>query len=164
VALDASVGGASSNSYMTLGAAETYFLSRLHADAWDAADGDDDKASALIMATARLDAEPYYGCRVTSTQALVWPRYGATDRNGDLLSSTTIPQLLQDATCELALTILQDPDWLTGGGDLSGFANLRLGSLDVTPRVATVQTLPVHILRLIAPLRVGGFMGRVVRA
>ena len=162
--LDASVGGAGSNSYITVEAAETYFLSRLHADAWDAADGDDDKASALIMATARLDAEPYYGCRVTSTQSLVWPRYGATDRNGNLISSTTIPELLQDATCELALTILQDPDWLTGGGDLSGFANLRLGSLDVTPRVVTVQALPVHILRLIAPLRVGGFMGRVIRA
>jgi DnaT-like ssDNA binding protein len=163
--VDATVGGASSNSYVTLAAAEAYFLGRLSAEAWDDADGDDDKEAALIMATARLESEPYTGYRATTTQRLQWPRYSTYDRNGNMLASTTIPQLMQDATCEMALAILKDPDMLGGANAFGEFQNLRIGnSLDITPASQQVGALPMLILRLIAPLRLGGFMNRVVRA
>ena len=163
MAFDASVGGANSNSYVTLAAAEAYFLGRLDVAAWDSADGDDDKESALMMATARLDLESYSGAIVTTTQRLQWPRSWVPNRANGFYSSTAIPQPIQDATCELALRILDDPDAFDGGDGLEGFANLRLGSLDLTP-VSISTALPPFVLRLIAPVRVGGFQNRVVRA
>ena len=160
---DSTVGGASANSYVTLEAAEAYFFGRLSDSAWDEAD-EATRESALIMATARLDAETFVGSPVTTTQRLQWPRYGAYDRNGNQYVTTAIPSLIQDATCELALAVLDDPDLLGGGSGLSEFQNLRLGSLDITPRVAPSGALPMFILRLLYPLRVGGFQNRVVRA
>lgn len=163
MALDATVGGTSSNSYVTLAAAESYFLGRLSVDDWDAAD-EHEREAALIMATARLDVEPYVGAPVSYLQRLAWPRYGAYTRNGAALSTTAIPQQVQDATCELALAILTDPEIVSGASGLAEFQNLRLGSLDVTPRAASSSALPANIIRLLMPLRVGGFQNRVVRA
>lgn len=164
MALDASVGGASSNSYLALAAAESYFLGRLSADEWADAD-QEEREAALIMATQRLESEPYLGCRVSTTQRLQWPRYGASDRNGNLLSTTAIPGLLQDATCEMALAILKDPDMIGGASSFAEFQNLRIGnSLDITPAATPSGTLPMPVLRLLASLRRGGFMNSVVRA
>lgn len=164
MALDATVGGASSNSYVALTAAEAYFLGRLSVDAWADANAEEREAS-LIMATQRLEAESYLGYAVSTTQRLQWPRYSAYNRNGVLLSTTAIPQLLQDATCELALSILNDPDSIGGASAFAEFQNLRIGnSLDITPAGGQVGTLPMPVLRLIITLRAGGFMNRVVRA
>ncbi len=163
MAFDASVGGAASNSYVTLAAAEDYLLGRLSTDSWDDAEQDDQQA-ALMMATARLDAEPFGGSPVTLTQRLQWPRYGAYDRNGNILSTTAIPQALQQATCELALAILDDPGLLGGSSGLSEFQHLGLGSLDITPAAPMTGDLPMNVLRLISFLRIGGYQNRVVRA
>lgn len=164
MAFDATVGGANSTSYVTLEAAESYFVGRLGASSWDEAD-EPDRESALMMATARLDLEPYQGSVATSTQRLQWPRAGVTDRlAGANYSSTIIPQLVQDATCELALSILKDPTAFEGGGDLSEFSHLSLGSLDITPRASSSSALPSVVLRLLSSVRLGGFQNRVVRA
>ena len=160
---DASVGGVASNSYVTLAAAGEYFLGRLSASEWDDAD-EPDRESALMMATARLDMEPFIGLPVTTTQRLQWPRYGVPDRNGWLYATDAIPRPVQEATFELALAALKDPTLFEGGGDLSEFSHLSLGSLDVTPRTSSSGTLPSVVLRLIAPVRSGGFQARVVRA
>ena len=164
MSFDASVGGVSSNSYVLLSAAEDYFLGRLNTDSWDDAESDDQKA-ALMMATARLDSESYIGSVVSSTQRLQWPRSWVPDRQGKYYSSTAIPGVIQDATCELALALLMDPDLLGGSSDLSEFQNLQLGSLNVTPRVGTTAgALPPNVLRLIVSVRLSGYMNRVVRA
>jgi len=163
VAFDATVGGADSTSYITLEAAGGYFLGRLSASEWDDA-SEPDRESALMMATARLDLEPFLGSAVSTTQRLQWPRYGVADRNGVTYSTTAIPRPVQDATCELTLTVLKDPAAFEGGGDLSEFAHLSLGSLDVTPRANSSSALPSVVLRLIASVRSGGFQNRVVRA
>jgi hypothetical protein len=160
---DATVGGAASTSYITLEAAGDYFLSRLGADEWDEAD-EPERDSALMLATARLDLETFIGVVVTTTQRLQWPRYSVPDRNGFLYATTAIPRPIQEATAELALAILKDPTVVEGGGDLSEFEHLSLGSLDVTPRASALTALPSVVQRLIASLRLGGFQARVVRA
>jgi len=160
---DASVGGVASNSYVTLTAAGDYFLGRLSASEWDDAD-EPERESALMMATARLDVETFIGSPVTTTQRLQWPRFSVPDRNGWLYATDAIPRLVQEATFELALAVLKDPTLFEGGGDLSEFEHLSLGSLDVTPRTSSSGTLPSVVLRLIAPVRSGGFQARVVRA
>jgi DnaT-like ssDNA binding protein len=163
MAFDSTIGGANSNSYITLAAAEAYFLGRLSDTAWDEAD-ESTREAACIMATSRLDAEPFVGSVVSSTQRLQWPRYGAYDRSGYAYVATAIPRPIQEATFELALMLLNDPDAFGGDSGLSEFQNLRIGSLDVTPRVAPSWVLPANVLRLLYPLRLGGFQNRVVRA
>jgi hypothetical protein len=67
------VGGSTSNSYVTLSEAKTYFLRKLYTDAWDGAT-DEERENALLMATMRLDQLDYVGSVVTEFQALKWPR------------------------------------------------------------------------------------------
>lgn len=129
------VGGASSNSYVTLAQFNTYCEQRLNVDAFDEAQADD-KIRALLMATRRLDRENWQGARAASTQALAWPRAGVIKPDGSTVggsidslgagalfgyrggygiyatgygeqySSTEIPQPVKDAQCELALAYL----------------------------------------------------------
>lgn len=162
MAFDATVGGAASTSYVSVAAAEEYFLGRLNATAWDNA-SDADAEAALMMATAWLDREPYYGAPASTTQRLQWPRWGApslSPTSWGFLSATTIPDCIVAATCELALTLLTDPERLED----NVFQNLRIGSLDMTPRVGAVPTIPSQVRRLIASVRVAGMGTRVVRA
>lgn len=162
MSLDATLGGAAANSYVTQAAATSYFGDRLDAAAWTAA-VTGDKDSALIMATLRLDTESYVGSPITYTQRLKWPRYGAYDDDNRLLTSTAIPVIVQQATFEYALALLKDPT-LLGDSGLEGFLNVKLGSLDVTPRFLAAAALPAFIKRLIAPVRLGGYGTPVVRA
>ena len=67
--LIATVGGTTSNSYVTVAAATVYFGDRLGNANWTAATADD-KAAALITATGWLESLEYYGDRASTTQAL----------------------------------------------------------------------------------------------
>ena len=58
--IDATVEGASANSYVTQSTAQTDLDGRLDVPEWTAADTND-KDRALIMATGRLDIEEFLG-------------------------------------------------------------------------------------------------------
>jgi len=74
MALIATIGGSTSNSYVTLTEANDYFADRLNTAEWDAV-GSETKEKALITATRRIDEEQFLGYKVSLTQALKWPRY-----------------------------------------------------------------------------------------
>ena len=78
ISIDATVGGASANSYITLADANS-IVEGLVADddvaAWDGS-SNDNKNRALYTAAVRIDRERFLGARVTDTQALQWPRQG----------------------------------------------------------------------------------------
>ena len=78
ISIDATVGGASANSYITLADANA-IIEGLVADddvaAWDGSNTDN-KNRALFTAAIRVDRERFLGARVTNTQALQWPRQG----------------------------------------------------------------------------------------
>lgn len=79
------VGGASSNSYVSLSDFNTYRdLYRVSADGFDRAEPDA-KIRALLVATRRLERENWRGNRASSTQNLAWPRYGVPKRDGALV-------------------------------------------------------------------------------
>jgi len=128
VTIDATVGGASANSYVTLATANTYFEGRLNVTDWTGAT-DDNKNRALVSAARRLDQESYEGIRASSTQALQWPRDGLYDEDGNSIDEDTIPQRVQDAQCELALYMLGE-DLLEDTG-LEGFDAVKVGPIDV---------------------------------
>ena len=78
VTIDAPVGGASANSYITLSDANDLvdaMVSSTDVAKWGTGT-DDTRNRALATATQRLDRERFLGARATDTQALQWPRDG----------------------------------------------------------------------------------------
>lgn len=67
--IDATLSGASANSYVTLAAANAYYETVPDSSTWTTKT-DDQKNRALISATRWIDALTFYGDRCTKTQAL----------------------------------------------------------------------------------------------
>lgn len=166
------VGGSTSNSYISLADAQTLFFDlRLDAGAWlDASE--EDKVRALIMAAKRLNRENWLGERVTTTQKLAWPRYGVAkiDSGGiggyagygytypDQYESTEIPQEVKDAQCELALAYLDGFSDNAGGDSISEFR-----ADDVTVKLKNEQPsgdAPDSVMLLIGALLRGNELVR----
>jgi len=103
--LDATVGGATSNSYATEAEASAYFDNMLYADAWDCG-GATTHEKALVQATSILERLNYSGSKTDTIQVLQWPRSDTFDYDAVLISSTTIPENLKKATYEIAYEIL----------------------------------------------------------
>lgn len=109
--LDATVGGASSNSYVTQAEADDYFASRLNSSAWDTANKD----AALITAAYDIDsAFKWVGERTDDIQFMDWPRIYVDD-----VESTEIPFDIKRAQMELALQYIE-----------GGYANTQTNSID----------------------------------
>ncbi len=131
--LVATLAGASSNSYITVADATTYFDNRLDASDWTAATADN-KAAALITATSWLDTVEFYGDRSATTQALKWPRTDVTC-DGVEATASFIPREIKDATCEAALALLRNPTMLRGIVTAPGSSDeVELGELRVKYR------------------------------
>lgn len=178
MAIDATVGGATSNAYCLASDGDAYFAGRLFASAWTNAT-QQQKEAALIYATTLLDREKWVGTKGSTTvssytQALAWPRRWAPslefDQQEDYIaeyfvdltvayySSLVIPQPIIRATCELALALLQagttDPFV-----DANGTRNIKREKvdvieteyLDVQQRTRGLGLFP-QVIALIAPL------------
>ena len=152
-AIVATVGGATSNCYLTLAAAETYFTARpFLSTGWTALESNDNKTVALLFAAQVLDEQRWLGNKgmtaaVATTQALAWPRRWAPtlefDAPPDFIaeyfidltvayySSLAIPAPIWKATCELAHEILKagTTDPFAASGDPN--RDLRSKSVDV---------------------------------
>ncbi len=163
------VGESTSNSFVTLAEAQSFHELNFGSDAWFAAE-EGDQIRALIKAARRLQRENWLGSRVTSTQALSWPRSGVAKVDavnngfysyayctvGEVYLTTEIPQEVKDAQCELALAYLNG---VQGTGEDSGTIK-RWKADDVEIEYGqspTVQpgTLAPNVLELIAPLIAG---------
>ena len=105
MSIDATAGGASSDSYVDIAGAGAYFGERLWVDAWDDADVLD-KEKALKWATKILEQLHWFGSLPSDTQALRWPRSYVDDLDGNWLDDTLIPGFLVQATCELAFVLI----------------------------------------------------------
>lgn len=132
----ATVGGASSNSYVTTAEADTYFDERLQATNWTGGDADD-KSRAVIQATRLLDREEFRGEKASQSQALKWPRIWTFNEDGYEYASDAIPTPIKHATFELALRLLNDDASSTdtlAGTKLESFKRVKVGPLEVEPR------------------------------
>src|SRR5262245_40798760 len=100
VTLDSTVGGASSNSFPSLADADAYFTNRIYSSAngnwfYDSAGvarTDEVRKAALITATLRINEEQFVGYKVSTSQALKWPRYDAYDEDGIAFDTDAIPE------------------------------------------------------------------------
>lgn len=88
------------DSYVTtIAEGDTWFESRVGADAWDDA-SDADKSKALAHATNIIDTLNYLGEMTEDDQAHQFPRYEDEEYPDDIIS----------ACCEIALALLDDID------------------------------------------------------
>jgi hypothetical protein len=171
VAIDATVGGETANSYVSVSAATAFFAGELDAVAWDAADTAT-KERALRAATTMLEALDYIGARATTTQALRWPRQVGVSVDERPVSTTAMPPRLVRATCRLALGLLTEPPEIVR--DAQSIKMEKVGPIQteyVTGADGAVERVGLQkyplVLTELAPLRAGAFghaMGTVVRA
>lgn len=124
---------------------------------------DDEKVKFITAATLRIDRENFIGYRTLDNQTLEWPREGAKKPNayaGNYVSpwrktenqageetivyvsganqgyfdADEIPDQIKRATVHLAVFFSNNLDAL-GYTGLEGFESIKIGSLDVTPRL-----------------------------
>lgn len=108
--IDATVGGAAANSYLTIAAADAIVETMPGTTAWATATTDQ-KTRALITATRGLDTLAWIGTPTATTQALDWPRTGAAC-NGTEYPDDAIPEPVSYATFDLAEALLTTPTLL----------------------------------------------------
>jgi hypothetical protein len=134
--IDATIGGASSNSFVDLAYADAYFLSTLSAVRWAALTV---KNEALVSGTLYLDTLGYKGTVATDTQALQFPRLG----------SAVIPERIKIATCGLALYMAENQDAF-GVADMT--TEIKVAVIQIKQEVAaigSISSLPLGIKNLI---------------
>jgi len=149
VSIDATAGGASANSYITLTEANTFveaMISSTDVSKWTTGT-DDTRNRALAAAAQRLDRERFLGARATDTQSMQWPRTGVrkpdtyvnTYATGfpfriseDYFTDTEIPDQIKRAQIELAVYLKNNVDGISLGG-LEDFKSVQVGSISVTP-------------------------------
>ena len=135
ITLDATLSGATSNSYITLADAEAIAANLPGGDDWTKKTADEKNLS-LIEATRWLETLSYSGTRCKDTQRLKWPRKDAKC-DGVTSVCTAIPYKIQEAEVSLAIAYDKDPDQFPGiGGGGSSQRGVytkrqKLGDLEV---------------------------------
>lgn len=125
MALDATVGGESANSYVSLVEADAYFEDRAFATAWVSHDY---QAQLLITATSLLEwYVKWKGTKTLDTQALHWPAVGALRKSGASIDGATIPLEVKVAVMELALSSVSEDR--TAENPLAGIEQVKVASL-----------------------------------
>ena len=177
ITIDATVGGASANSYLTLADAQDLIDGMVENDdvtAWASATTDQ-KNRALYSATQRLDRERFLGARATDTQALQWPRTGVRKPDtyintyatgfpfritADYYTDTEIPDQVKQAQVVLAAYLNNNKDGL-GLSGLEDYKSVAIGSLSVTSAGASsmatgADRVPPIFERYLTGLRISG--------
>lgn len=158
----ATAGATNANSYCTLVEANTYHESHLYATTWT--DGEDDnKIIALIWATRLLDEQyDWVGQKVSSDQALRWPRADVTDRDGWEVSSTTIPQFLKNATAELARQLMTSDRFGTRDSAAAGIKSVQAGSVAVEfDSLDRIEVFPEAVESMVSFYTTGSQLGGI---
>ena len=177
ITIDATVGGASANSYLTLADAQDLIDGMVENDdvtAWASATTDQ-KNRALYSATQRLDRERFLGARATDTQALQWPRTGVRKPDTyintyavgfpfkittDYFTDTEIPDQIKQAQVVLAVYLNNNKDGMCLSG-LEDYKSVTIGSLSVTSAGASsmatgADRVPPIFERYLTGLRISG--------
>lgn len=150
VVIIATVGGVSSNSYVTLTRASTLIEQLPHITDW-LTDVTIAKAQLLIHATRLIDRHIlFYGTKASAAQALEWPRANVRDvRTHALISSTAIPSFVEWATVEWAYQLHLDAeqsDYLA-----PGLSSLRTPSFDAQFTGSSPSIVPSVVSDLLLP-------------
>ena len=162
MALIATVGGASSNSFGSEEEADTFFEDRPQFSEWIALKAT--KESFLIAACDRLSQLSYQGRRSDVDQALPFPRIGVVV-DGVEFDSDVIPSRIKAAQFKLAYLLSSQEAPLADTG-LEGFERLKVDVIEIVPRFSRpAGELPQDVQREIRPFLSGtsAFQFRIAR-
>ncbi len=96
--------------YVTVEEADEYFATRLNSEDWEDAT-DTEKLNSLYEATRAINLLRFKGVKYISTQENAWPRLIDTTHSSVVSSDgPDIPDWLVDATCEIAINLLDGTD------------------------------------------------------
>lgn len=149
MALDATVGGATANSYVTRQEAIDYMATRLYTDPFDTLT-DADKDKALMMATRLIDRLVCFVGTSTSTgQALRFPMVDLPAPTGGLEAADDIPAEVKEATFEMALLLATRDVTAQSEAEVEGLTKLKVGPIELGFREAIASnSMPSSITSL----------------
>jgi len=154
VAIVATVGGSTSNSYCTLAEAEIYIASIPTPGSWTSSVLDDTKNRALVQACRLIEENfTWNGYPVTpEVQSLSWPQYGQYLRTGKIIANTEIPQDLKNAQVELARQLLAADRTADQDAAAQGITAVSAGPVSVqfNTLVATFNVIPDAVFSILS--------------
>jgi hypothetical protein len=182
MALDATVGGTASTSYVTVAQATALLQAHLDTQAWYAQLPSDEvtlvakREAALMTATRFLDTQmTWAGSPTTDTQSLGWPRTGVTTRQGRTVDPLTVPVAVQEATAFYALALLEESSISVSGVEAGSVKRTVMGETSIeyfqpsstaTSATPASRTMPAEVRDLLRGYGVsgGGVMVTLIRA
>ena len=163
-------GRSDANTYASEADADNFFAGHLYPDAWVAPVNQPRRTAALAMATAILDSEwQFHGAKAVAGQALQWPRAECPDPDGESnasVASDVVPVAIVNATCQLALKLLQtdrtaDP---AGEGIFSEWTEFTGKKYDAsTRRPVLAPWVQSYLLKYGVPIRRAPGMVKLMR-
>ena len=156
IVIDATIGGVSTNSYLSLADFELLIHQRPFHSAWDKINDDDVKKAALIWGTTILSNLQYKGAPTSSTQKLPWPRTGIYDYDGREYDSDSYPDWFITAFVEVVFNAAIN-NTLSDTG-LEGISELKIGPISIkTDPSDRPDIIPGYILENIKFWLKGGY-------
>lgn len=170
-----------SNSYVDVVDANAFLETHVYAQDW-VLKGSDWQARVLIMASRLLDQMwQFNGFKTNPVQAMQWPRMRCPDHdvdnpmagslrffpNTNYLDETKVPQIVKDATCQMALDLLTvnrttDPDD-RGIKTIDIFQGVKIEFDKADQRRIIPDSVRVSLLKYGRPLDSPGGAARLVR-
>ena len=150
IVIDATVGGAATNSILTLAETDMYIHQRPFHAAYDVISDDDTKHAAMLWATRILNHYGWKGAIASQAQSLAWPRTGVYDKDDREQASDNYPEWLKVACAELTFFLLTE-DRLSDTGT-EGFKNISVGAISLeVDKYDRPDWIPNFIIRAISP-------------
>lgn len=134
MALDATIGGAASNSYNSAAEIDAYITTRLFNKPALTASLGPQREEAAKLATILMDTQiPWTGSPTDPTvQALAWPRIGMLTRNGQEIPNNILPVELKRAHAELTSQLLQSNRLADNSVERLGITDLKVGDIELS--------------------------------
>ena len=151
MAIDATLSGTTSNSFMSISDADALFTEIYGSDQWFNF-SNDEKSTLLINSTNKLQTFIFSGLKAISHQALNFPRIAIFDYDG--LPITGIPKKLKLATLLLAKWIWEESERNMTDAELQQFSNVKMGPLDFTPRGDAI-IIPTEVNQMLSSIGPG---------
>lgn len=112
------------------------------------------REAGLVTAFNIIERQTYEGEMTASppTQTASFPRTGLTDRYGDAVSSSVVPQAVKDAQMELAIALLANAQVASQANASGNIRRLRAGSAEVEYfRPTEAGRFPAPVMELLGP-------------
>jgi hypothetical protein len=149
-AIDATAGGPTANSYVSIADATAFHETQPYPEAWADADADQ-RCRALQTATRLLNRWwCWYGQVTSEDQALLWPRTGVTGPNGFEIPDDEIPTEIEEATAELARLLLVSDVREDNPLGALGIKRLKAGPVEIEARDVSAKVLSDDLVALLS--------------